>query len=45
MVIRAGVTPLATIREAAQTLSGERALILNGAHSSLPRWLRQLTGG
>jgi Mrp family chromosome partitioning ATPase len=45
MVIRAGVTPLATIREAAQTLGGEPALILNGAHSSLPRWLRQITEG
>jgi Mrp family chromosome partitioning ATPase len=45
MVIRAGITPLATIREAAQTLGSEPALILNGAHSSLPRWLRQITGG
>lgn len=45
MVVRAGMTPLATIRDAAQTLGSEPAFILNGAHSSLPRWLRQLTGG
>jgi Mrp family chromosome partitioning ATPase len=45
MVIRAGITPLAMIREAKQTLASEPALILNGAHSSLPRWLRQITEG
>ena len=45
MVIGAGTTPLATIREAKQTLASEPAIILNGAHSSLPRWLRQITEG
>lgn len=43
LVVRAGVTPLATVREAVDTIGHAKLLgtILNGATSSLPRWLQR----
>ncbi len=43
-VVRAGITPLARVREAMVNLSSEPALVLNGTDSSLPRWLRAVFG-
>jgi Mrp family chromosome partitioning ATPase len=42
LVVRAGVTPAGRIREAIAQLPGEPNVLLNGTHSALPRWLRQL---
>lgn len=42
LVVRAGVTPLGRVREAIATLRSEPALVLNGASSTLPRWLQQI---
>jgi len=42
MVVRAGITPLPQVREAIETVSPAPALLLNGVHSSLPRWMRTL---
>lgn len=42
MVVRAGITPLALVREAIETVSPAPALLLNGVHSSLPRWMQTL---
>lgn len=42
LVVRAGVTPLGRVREAMATLRSEPALVLNGASSTLPSWLRQI---
>ena len=44
LVIRTRVTPVARIREATAHLSVEPRVLLNGAQSDLPRWLRNLTG-
>jgi Mrp family chromosome partitioning ATPase len=44
LVVRAGVTPLARIREAAAQLPAEPVVLLNAAYSSIPGWLRRLTG-
>jgi polysaccharide biosynthesis transport protein len=44
LVIRAGVTPVARIREATEDLHVTPHVLLNDAHTDLPRWLRRLTG-
>ncbi len=44
LVVRTRVTPVARIREATAHLPVEPKVLLNGAHSDLPRWLRNLTG-
>lgn len=44
IVVRAGVTQLGQLREATAGFPSEAALLLNGAESGLPRWLRRLTG-
>ena len=44
LVVRTRVTPVARIREATAHLSVEPRVLLNGAQSDLPRWLRNLTG-
>ena len=45
LVIRAGVTPVARIKEATEDLQVVPHVLLNDIHSSLPRWLRRLGGG
>lgn len=42
LVVRAGVTPVARIREATADLHVAPTVVLNGSYSSLPRWLGQL---
>jgi Mrp family chromosome partitioning ATPase len=44
LVVRAGVTPAARIREATSDLHVAPNVLLNGAYSSLPSWLRRLLG-
>jgi Mrp family chromosome partitioning ATPase len=44
MVIRAGVTPLARIKEATDALPAPPPVIVNGVSSSVPRWLRRMMG-
>lgn len=44
LVIRAGVTPLARVREATEGLPVQPSVLLNGARSDLPRWLQRLVG-
>jgi polysaccharide biosynthesis transport protein len=44
LVVRAGVTPAARIREATSDLHVAPNVLLNGAYSSLPAWLRRLLG-
>ncbi len=44
LVVRSRVTPLARIRQATGYLPAEPRVLLNGAESDLPRWLRKLTG-
>jgi Mrp family chromosome partitioning ATPase len=44
LVVRAGVTPVARIKEATADLHVRPAVVLNGSHSSLPAWLRRLLG-
>jgi Mrp family chromosome partitioning ATPase len=44
LVVRAGVTPVARVKEAADDLHVEPNVLLNGAYSSIPRWLRRLLG-
>ena len=44
LVVRAGVTPVARVKEASADLHVEPNVLLNGAYSSLPRWLRRLLG-
>lgn len=45
LVVRSRVTPLARIRQATRYLTVEPRVLLNGAASDLPGWLRKLTGG
>jgi protein-tyrosine kinase len=42
MVVHAGITPLPQVKEAIETVSPEPVLLLNGVHSSLPRWMRTI---
>jgi len=42
LVIRAGTTPVARIREATDELQVVPQVLLNDTHTSLPRWLRRL---
>jgi Mrp family chromosome partitioning ATPase len=44
LVIRAGVTPVARIKEATEELQVVPQVLLNDAHTSLPRWLRRVAG-
>ena len=44
LVIRAGVTPVARIKEATEDLHCSPHVLLNAAHTSLPHWLRRLVG-
>jgi Mrp family chromosome partitioning ATPase len=44
LVVRAGVTPLSIVREAAENLGCEPSILLNCETSNLPRWARRLTG-
>jgi tyrosine-protein kinase Etk/Wzc len=44
LVMRAGVTPIARVREATANLPVEPSVLLNGTHSTLPRWVRRLVG-
>lgn len=44
VVIRAGVTPIARVREAAADLHVPPHILLNATYSSLPRWLLRLLG-
>jgi Mrp family chromosome partitioning ATPase len=41
LVVRAAVTPVGRVREAIDLLPAEPAVVLNGARSNLPAWLRQ----
>ena len=43
LVVRAGVTPVARIREATAELSSAPPVILNGTASDLPGWFRKLS--
>lgn len=43
LVIRAGVTPVARIKEATEDLHVAPHVLLNDTRTSLPRWLRRLT--
>jgi Mrp family chromosome partitioning ATPase len=43
LVIRAGATPVARIKEATEELQVVPQVLLNDTHTSLPRWLRRLT--
>jgi Mrp family chromosome partitioning ATPase len=44
LVVRSGVTPLGRVREATAHLPVPPTVLLNGTRSSLPPWLRRLTG-
>jgi Mrp family chromosome partitioning ATPase len=44
LVVRAGRTSIGQVRAAAEMLGTEPSVILNGAHSPVPRWVRRLTG-
>jgi len=44
LVVRAGVTPLPRVKEAADVLPSPPSVILNGVDSALPAWLRRATG-
>jgi protein-tyrosine kinase len=44
LVVRAGVTPLSMVREAAQNLASEPAVLVNCEHSNVPHWARRLIG-
>jgi Mrp family chromosome partitioning ATPase len=43
LVVRAGATPISQVQEASARLTPEPAVLLNGASSRLPAWLRRLT--
>jgi hypothetical protein len=43
-VVRAGITPARTVRASAERLVPAPSVILNGTHSSMPRWVRRLVG-
>jgi MinD-like ATPase involved in chromosome partitioning or flagellar assembly len=44
LVVRAGVTPVARVKEATADLHVAPNVLLNGAYSSLPVWLRRVLG-
>ncbi len=44
LVVRAGTTALAALREAIDSLAVEPRVLLNGTHTALPGWLRRLAG-
>lgn len=45
LVVRAGSTPLSSLREIAGDLPSNAWTLLNGAKSSLPKWLLRLSAG
>lgn len=45
LVVRAGTTPIARVKEATIDLQVTPHILLNDTHSSLPRWLLRLLGG
>lgn len=45
LVVRAGVTPIARVKEATLDLQVTPHILLNDTHSSLPRWLVRLLEG
>ena len=42
LVVRAGATPLSTVRQAVENLDSKPLIMLNGTRSRLPRWLQTL---
>jgi len=44
LVVRAGVTPIARVKEATADLHAAPHVLLNGTYSSLPGWLLRLLG-
>ncbi len=46
MVVRSGVTPMPVVNRAIELVDGERlrGVVLNGARSSVPAWVRRLFG-
>jgi Mrp family chromosome partitioning ATPase len=44
LVVRAGVTPLPSVKRATDALSVAPPIILNDVHSALPRWIRRVGG-
>jgi len=46
MVVRSGVTPMSVVNRALELVDGERmrGMVLNGAQSSVPGWIRRLFG-
>lgn len=44
LIIRAGVTPVARVKEATEDLHCSPHVLLNGTQTSLPRWLQRLIG-
>jgi capsular exopolysaccharide synthesis family protein len=46
LVVRSGVTPAPLVKQAVDQLDAQklRGVVLNGARSAVPRWLRQLCG-
>ena len=45
LVVRAGLTPLGRIQQAAAALRSEPAVLLNGTSPTLPPWIRKITRG
>jgi Mrp family chromosome partitioning ATPase len=44
MVVRAGITPLARVKEATSHLAQPAPVVLNGVETRLPGWLRRAAG-
>lgn len=44
LVVRAGTTPVARVKQATADLHVAPNVLLNGAHTSLPGWIRRLLG-
>lgn len=44
LVVRAGLTPVARIKEATANLPSEPAVLLNGTYTALPAWVRRMVG-
>ena len=44
LVVRAGVTPVARVRQAASVLPADPVVLLNGTSTRLPRWIRKISG-
>jgi Mrp family chromosome partitioning ATPase len=44
LVVRAGVTPMPTVKRASEALAEAPPVVLNGVRSALPRWIQRATG-